>query len=320
MHRARSGCLSRPVAGRLGLCMHITRWSLSEMFIGLIRTMRPRQWTKNVFVFAALVFDQKLFEWVWLSRTLAAFALFCLISSTIYLINDVVDLEKDQMHPTKRNRPLPSGQLSRGVAIGAAVVFGVAGVGLSFWLSAPFGVIISIYLVMMILYSFWLKHIVIIDIMTIAAGFVLRVAGGVVVIPAERFSPWIYVCMTLLALFMAAAKRRHELVLLANDANNHRAILEEYSIDFLDNVISLVTSTTVIAYSLYTFSAPNLPENHAMMLTIPLVLYALFRYLYLVRVKGMGGAPEDLLLKDTPFLISVLLFGATAVLILYFLA
>jgi len=290
------------------------------MLKGLIKTMRPRQWTKNIFLFAALVFDKKLFDPGPLGRTIAAFALFCLISSTVYLINDVVDLEKDKSHPTKRNRPLPSGQLSRNVAIAAAVIFAVIGIGLSFLLSVPFGIIISVYLLSMILYTFWLKHIVIIDVMTIAAGFVLRVAGGVVVIPAERFSPWLYVCMTLLALFMAAAKRRHELVLLADNANNHRAILEEYSIEFLDSVISLVTSTTVIAYSLYTFSAPNLPGNHSMMLTIPFVLYALFRYLYLVRVKGMGGAPEDLLLKDRAFLLSVMLFGLAAVLILYFFA
>lgn len=287
------------------------------MLSGLLKTMRPKQWTKNVFVFAALVFDKKLLEPVWLARTIAAFALFCLISGTVYLINDVVDLEKDKKHPVKRNRPLPSGRLTREVAIGAAIVFGVVGIGLSYVLSVSFGIITSIYLGTMIFYSFWLKNIVIIDVMTIAAGFVLRVAGGVVVIPVERFSPWIYVCMTLLALFMAAAKRRHELVLLASDANNHRAILEEYSIEFLDSVISLVTSTTVIAYSLYTFSAPNLPENHAMMLTIPFVLYALFRYLYLVRVKGLGGAPEDLLLQDRPFLLSVLLFGVAAVTVLY---
>jgi 4-hydroxybenzoate polyprenyltransferase len=290
------------------------------MLKGLIKTMRPKQWTKNVFIFAALVFDKKLFDPLWLGRTIAAFALFCLISSTVYLINDVVDLEKDKQHPTKRNRPLPSGRLSRNAAIAAAVIFGIAGVGLSFLLSVEFGIIISIYLLTMILYTFWLKHIVIIDVMTIAAGFVMRVVGGVVVIPAERFSPWLYVCMTLLALFMAAAKRRHELVLLADDANNHRAILQEYSIEYLDSVISLVTSTTVIAYSFYTFSAPNLPANHTMMLTIPFVLYALFRYLYLVRVKGMGGAPEDLLLKDRPFLLSVMLFGVAAILILYFFA
>ena len=290
------------------------------MLKGLLKTMRPKQWMKNVFIFAALIFDGKLFEPLWFGRTVAAFFLFCLVSSTVYIINDIVDLEKDKKHPTKRTRPLPSGQLSREVAIAAAGIFSVVGIGLSFLLSLQFGVIVTFYLLMMILYSFWLKNIVIIDIMTIAAGFVLRVAAGVVVIPVERFSPWIYVCMTLLALFMAAAKRRQELVLLASDANNHRAILEEYSIEFLDSIISLVTSTTVIAYSLYTFSAPNLPANHSMMLTIPFVLYALFRYLYLVRVKGLGGAPEDLVLKDKPFLISVLLFGISAIAILYLFA
>ncbi|MBC7240874.1 MAG: decaprenyl-phosphate phosphoribosyltransferase [Anaerolineae bacterium] len=287
------------------------------MLIGLLKTMRPKQWTKNVFVFAALIFDKKLFHPVWFSRTLAAFLLFCLISGTVYLINDVVDLEKDRRHPEKRKRPLPSGQLSPQTAIAAAVVFGAAGIGLSFLLDLRFGVIALLYLASMVLYSFVLKHLVIIDIMTIAAGFVLRVAAGVVVIPVERFSPWLYVCTTLLALFMAASKRRHELVLLAESANNHRRILDEYNIEFLDDIIALVTSTTVIAYSLYTFSAPNLPANHAMMLTIPFVLYGLFRYLYLVRVKGLGGAPEDLLLKDIPLLLDVVGFGLAAVLILY---
>lgn len=287
------------------------------MLIGLLKTMRPKQWTKNVFVFAALIFDKKLFHPVWFARTLAAFLLFCLISGTVYLINDVVDLEKDRRHPEKRKRPLPSGQLSPQVAVVAAVIFGIAGIGLSFLLDLRFGIIALLYLASMVLYSFVLKHLVIIDIMTIAAGFVLRVAAGVVVIPVERFSPWLYVCTTLLALFMAASKRRHELVLLAESANNHRRILDEYNIEFLDDITALVTSTTVIAYSLYTFSAPNLPANHAMMLTIPFVLYGLFRYLYLVRVKGLGGAPEDLLLKDIPLLLDVVGFGLAAVLILY---
>lgn len=287
------------------------------MLKGLLKTMRPKQWPKNVFVFAALIFDKKLFEPLWLGRTVAAFLLFCLISSTVYIINDLVDLEKDRAHPVKRKRPLPSGQLSPRFATFAAIVFGIAGIGLSFLLSIWFGVVISIYLLLMLLYSFKLKNMVIIDVMTIAAGFVLRVAGGVVVITVERFSPWLYVCMTLLALFMAVGKRRHELTLLAGDAGNHRAILEEYNVQFLDDMIGLVTSTTVIAYSLYTFSAPNLPADHTMMLTIPIVLYALFRYLYLVRVKGLGGAPEDLLLKDLPLLGSIVLFGLASVLVLY---
>lgn len=287
------------------------------MLIGLLKTMRPKQWAKNIFVFAALAFDKKLFDPLWLGRTLAAFALFCLISSTVYIINDLVDLEKDRAHPVKRNRPLPSGQLSRHAALVAAILFAIAGIALSFWLNWRFGLVIVIYLILMILYSFWLKNIVIIDVLTIAAGFVLRVAGGVVAITVERFSPWLYVCMTLLALFMAVGKRRHELTLLAGNASSHRAILEQYNLQFLDDMISLVISTTVIAYSLYTFSAPNLPANHTMMLTIPFVLYGLFRYLYLVRVKGLGGAPEDLVLKDKPLLLDVMLFGLAAVAVLY---
>jgi 4-hydroxybenzoate polyprenyltransferase len=273
-----------------------------------------------VFVFAALVFDKKLFTPVWLVRTLAAFALFCLISSTVYIINDIVDLEKDRNHPTKKNRPLPSGQLSKSTATVAAIILGIVSMGLSFWLNVHFGIVAAIYLVTMILYSFKLKNVVIIDVMTIAAGFVLRVVAGVEVITVERFSPWLYVCMGLLALFMAIGKRRYELVLLAGNATNHRAILEEYNLQFLDDMISLVTSTTVIAYSLYTFSAPNVPANHTMMLTIPFVLYALFRYLYLVRVKGLGGAPEELVLKDRALMLSVLLFGVSVVLVMYFFA
>ena len=287
------------------------------MILGLIRTMRPKQWTKNVFVFAALVFDKKLLDPLWLSKTTAAFFLFCLISGAVYIINDLVDLSRDKNHPKKRHRPLPSGQIDPTFAAIFAGLLCVVGITAGFLLDAQFGLVISAYLALMLLYSFWLKNIVILDVMTIAVGFVLRVAAGVVVIPVERFSPWLYVFMTFLALFMATAKRRHELVLLAENANNHRAILEEYNIQFLDDIISLVVTSSIITYSLYTFSAPSLPANYAMMLTIPFVLYGLFRYLYLVRVRGKGGAPEELLLQDLPLLLSVLLFGICVVAILY---
>jgi len=287
------------------------------MIVGLIRSMRPKQWTKNVFVFAALVFDKKLLDPLWLSKTTAAFLLFCLISGAVYIINDLADLSRDKNHPKKRHRPLPSGQLDPTVAATIAGLLCVGGIAASFLLDWQFGLVALAYLALMLLYSFWLKNMVILDVMTIAAGFVLRVVAGVVVIPVERFSPWLYVFMTFLALFMAAAKRRHELILLAENANNHRAILEEYNIDFLDDIISLVVTSSIITYSLYTFSAPNLPANHAMMLTIPFVLYGLFRYLYLVRVRGKGGAPEELLLQDLPLLLSVLLFGICVVTILY---
>jgi 4-hydroxybenzoate polyprenyltransferase len=289
------------------------------MLIPLLKTMRPKQWTKNVFVLAALVFDDKLLVPHFLSRALLAFVLFCAVSGSVYLVNDLADIEKDRQHPAKRNRPLASGQLSPTVARAAAIVLSIGSVLLSFLLDTWFAVIVTAYLLLMILYSFWLKNIVLIDVFTVAAGFVLRVAAGVVIVRAARFSPWLYLCMVFGALFIAISKRRHELLLLNENANAHRSIFDEYNMPLLDDMIRLVTTSTAMAYSLYTFSAPNLPGNHAMMLTIPLVLYALFRYMYLVQVKGEGGTPEDLILEDRPLLLSVVLWGLAAVLILYFL-
>jgi len=284
----------------------------------LIKSMRPKQWTKNVFVWAALVFDRKLFQTEYLLPTLAGFVIFCLLSSAVYLINDLVDIERDRLHPVKRNRPLASGQLPKSAAIIAAVLIVAIFVPAAFALNAAFGVISLAYLLLMVAYSFYLKNYVILDVMTIAAGFVLRVAGGVVLVNVERFSPWLYICMTLLALFLGFSKRRHELALLAEDANNHRAILDQYSLRFLDEMINVVASSTVIAYSLYTFFAPNVPANHTMMLTIPFVLYGIFRYLYLIHIKQQGGSPEELLLKDKPFFLNVLLFGIAVIVIMYF--
>jgi len=279
--------------------------------------MRPRQWTKNVFVFAALVFDGKLTQIPLFTRTLAAFFWFCLISSVVYIINDLADIENDRVHPTKRLRPLASGLLSPRVAIVAAIVLAVIGLGGAFAMGGWLGWVTLAYLSLNLGYSFWLKNIVIVDVMSIAAGFVLRVVAGVVVVQVTRFSPWLYMCTTLLALFVGLGKRRHEIILLANNANAHRSILNHYTVSFLDQLIGLVTSTTVIAYSLYTFSAPNLPPNHLMMLTIPFVLYGLFRYLYLIHVRKLGGAPDELILQDVPLLLSVLLWAAAVVTILY---
>ncbi|MCC7353170.1 MAG: decaprenyl-phosphate phosphoribosyltransferase [Anaerolineae bacterium] len=287
------------------------------MLKALFKTMRPRQWHKNVFVFAALVFDIKLFQAEALARAIAAFVLFCLISSTVYIINDVMDREQDRQHPTKRLRPIPAGKLPVNVALAAAALFTAFSVPLAFLLDWRFGVTLLGYLVLQVAYSVSLKHIVIMDVLAIAAGFVLRVLGGVFVVVVARFSPWLYVCMTLLSLFLAIGKRRHEVILLQGNANTHRRVLDDYTVRFLDEMIALVTSTTVVAYSLYTFSAPNLPANHSMMLTIPFVLYALFRYLYLIHVRGEGGAPDELVLKDRPLLISVLLWGAAVVTVLY---
>jgi 4-hydroxybenzoate polyprenyltransferase len=288
-----------------------------KMLKALLQTMRPRQWTKNIFIFGALVFDKKLFEAVYFSRAMAAFVMFCLLSGAVYIINDLGDVEKDRLHPVKRDRPLASGRLRPSVAVGVGAGILAVLLPLAFVLDVGFGLIALAYLVNNLLYTFWLKNLVIIDVLSIAAGFVLRVGAGVAVIPTERFSPWIYVCMSLLALFLGFGKRRHELVLLADDANNHRRVLDDYNLPFLDEVMGVVTASTVMAYAIYTFSAAGLPANHSMMLTVPFVLYAIFRYLYLIHVRGKGGSPEEILLGDRPFLLDVTLWGVLVVTLLY---
>jgi 4-hydroxybenzoate polyprenyltransferase len=283
----------------------------------LLRTMRPKQWTKNVFVWAALLFDHKLFQTGPFLRTLVAFVLFCLISSAVYIVNDLVDIEKDRQHPSKRNRPLASGALSPRVALATAVVIIVLSLPAALWLGTSLVIVLYGYLVLMIAYSFVLKNIVIVDVLTIAAGFVLRVAAGVVVVQAERFSPWIYVCMVLLALFVGIGKRRQEIVLIQDGSNDTRKILQEYNLKYLDEMLALVSSSTVMAYSLYTFSAPNVPPNHTLMLTIPFVLYGLFRYLFLIHVRGETDPPDVVVLKDKALLLDVVLFALVAFLVFY---
>jgi len=287
------------------------------MLKDLLQTMRPKQWSKNIFIFGALVFDKKLFVLTCFLKTLGAFVLFCLLSSMVYIINDLGDIEKDRQHPVKRNRPLASGSLKPGVAIGVAGGILVVLLPLAFVLDVGFGIIAVTYLLNNLLYTFKLKNVVIIDVLSIAAGFVLRVGAGVTIIPTERFSPWIYVCMTLLALFLGFGKRRHELVLMTSDANNHRRVLDDYNLTFLDEMMGVVTASTVMAYAIYTFSAEGLPSNRSMMLTVPFVLYAIFRYLYLIHVRGEGGAPEEILLGDLPFLLDVALWGVLVVILLY---
>ncbi len=282
----------------------------------LIEAMRPKQWTKNAVVFAALVFDGRLFDTGAFLVVAAAAALFSLTSSGIYLFNDLQDIEADSHHPLKRFRPLASGRLSPAVAWVAIAVL-VAVVFPSAVLVRPLlAAVLAAYVVMMLAYSYVLKHWVIIDVFVIAAGFVLRAVAGAVVIDVP-ISPWLYVCTVLLSLFLGFAKRRHELVLLEEGAGSHRKNLDDYSAAFLDELIAVVAASVIMAYSLYTFYAPNLPSNHAMMLTIPFVLYGIFRYLYLVHRKNGGGAPEQVLLDDLPLLISIILWGATATAILY---
>jgi 4-hydroxybenzoate polyprenyltransferase len=287
------------------------------MLKALFKTMRPRQWTKNVFIFAALVFDKQLFVLDSLLRTIAGFALFCLISSSVYIFNDLADIEADRKHPEKKKRPIPSGQLSVGAAWAAGILLVAIALGLGWLLAPAFAGVMGLYFLINVAYSKWLKHIPIVDVLILAAGFVLRVGAGVTLIHVERFSPWLYVVMTLLSLFLGFGKRRAELALLAQGAGSHRKVLDGYTLPLLDQYIMIVSGTTIVAYSLYTFSAPNVPANHSMMLTIPFVVYTIFRYLYLIEVKHAGGAPEEVLLSDRPFQIAMVLWAITVFVVFY---
>ena len=296
------------------------RWynARMRMLWAFVRALRPRQWTKNAFVFAALVFDRQLTHPQALARTMAGFALFCLLSGTVYVINDLADREADRRHPRKRHRPLASGALPMSVAVVGVATLLTATLAAAWALSRWFFVVGAAYFVLNLAYSFALKHIPLLDVLTLAAGFVLRVEAGVVLIHVQRFSPWLYIVTTLFALFIGFGKRRAELTLLAAGARQHRRVLDGYTLSFLDQLIVITSATTIISYSLYTFSAPNLPQNHMMMLTIPFVLYGIFRYLYLVQVEGRGGAPEEALLSDRPLQVTIALWGAAVLLVFYF--
>ncbi len=287
------------------------------MLTALFKTMRPRQWTKNIFIFAALVFDKQLFNVEAFLNTLAGFALFCLISSSVYIFNDIADVEADRQHPDKKNRPIAAGKLSINAARVAGILLVMITLTAGYFLAPGFEAVLIVYFVLNMAYSKWLKHISIIDVFIIAAGFTLRVHAGVTLIEVQRFSPWLYILMTLLALFLGFGKRRAELALLTHGAGSHRKVLEGYTLPLLDQYIMIVSGTTIVSYSLYTFFAPNVPENHSMMLTIPFVLYAIFRYLYLIEVKHAGGTPEEVLLSDRPFQTSMILWAAAVLAVFY---
>ena len=284
----------------------------------LLASLRPEQWTKNLLVLAGLVFGGRLLEPSAVGLSLAAFAVFCALSGAVYLFNDVADRTADQRHPLKRERPIASGQLPVSAAVATGVLLGTAGVGVAVWLSTSFGLVAATYLGSLLLYSLALKHVVILDVLMIAGGFVLRAVGGAVVVNVP-IGHWLLVCTTLLALFLALSKRRHELVLLADGATDHRRILEEYSPYLLDQMIGVVTSSTLIAYTVYATS----PDTAARLgtgklgLTIPFVLYGIFRYLYLVHQKRGGGSPAAMLLTDRPLLGCVALWGASVIALLY---
>jgi 4-hydroxybenzoate polyprenyltransferase len=287
------------------------------MLLAILKTMRPKQWAKNIFLFVALIFDRKLTNLPALIHTLAGVVVFSLIASVVYIINDIADVEADRQHPTKRNRPIAAGKLPIPVAWGIAIVLIFACFPLGYLLSPSFTIITLFYFLLNLTYSKWLKHIVLIDIILIASFYVIRVAAGVALVDVERFSPWLYIFTTFLALLIGIGKRRAELSQLAEDANAHRRVLDGYTLSFLDQLITLASGMTIVAYGLYTFSAPNLPENHAMMFTIPFIIYSVFRYQYLLQVKDTGGAPEDIVLSDRPLQAAIVLYALTVLIIFY---
>jgi 4-hydroxybenzoate polyprenyltransferase len=290
------------------------------MLFTIIKAMRPKQWAKNMVIFAPLVFDRQLGfnNLPPMLRTFAGFVVFCLLSGVVYLINDIADIDADRIHPKKRFRPIASGELPIPIARVTIVTLLVVLLPISYLLSPAFAGVSIGYLLLNLVYSKWLKHIPLIDVFSIALGFVLRVVAGITLIHVARFSPWLYVVTTLASLYVGFGKRRAELALIEQGANNYRKVLEGYSVSLLDQYLMIVSATTIVAYSLYTFSAPNLPDNHAMMLTIPFVLYGIFRYMYLVQIKGYGGAPEDVLFSDRPLQITILLWGSAILFIFYF--
>ncbi len=288
------------------------------MLKALLKTMRPKQWAKNVFLLVGLVFDRKLTNIPAILHTLEGVVLFSLVASVVYILNDIADVEADRQHPTKRNRPIAAGVLSvRSAWAGALVILAVA-LPAAYALSPKFMGITLGYLVLNLAYSKWLKHLVLLDIIVLASFYVIRVAAGVTLIDVVRFSPWLYVFTTFLALLIGTGKRRAELSLLAEGANAHRRVLDGYTLEFLDHMITLASGMTIITYSLYTFSAPNLPDNYVMMLTIPFIIYSILRYQFLLQVIGTGGAPEDIVISDRPLMAAILLYGMAVLWIFYY--
>lgn len=289
----------------------------SKLF-ALVQAARPKQWIKNLFLFAPLLFSRHLFELPTIERSVIGFFLFSLAASCIYLLNDVADREKDRLHPEKRSRPIASGVLPLSWVTVALCVLTPAVVLASMKISIAFGLTVASYLVLNTIYSFTLKEVVIIDVMTIAASFVLRIVAGALVIDVP-ISEWLLICTSLLALFIGFSKRRHEILILETEAQNHRRVLNEYSTYFLDQMMSLVTAATLICYILYTVSDDTVAKfgSKDLLFSSPFVLYGLFRYLYLVHQKNSGGDPTSVLLKDTPLLVNIVLWAFAVAYIIY---
>lgn len=281
--------------------------------IGIVKISRPRQWIKNLFVFAALIFSEKFFDYVSILKTIAIFLSFCVASFLVYVINDYLDVENDKKHPKKRNRPIASGIITKREALFLIGIVSIVLIVVMMIYRNVISIVLLAYLINNIFYSIRIKHIVILDIMSIALGFLLRVIVGALAINVS-VSPWILLCTLLLSLFLGFSKRRNELILLGEESEKHRRILEEYSVEFIDSMLSIVTACTVMSYSLYTFFAYS---EKSMMLTIPFVLYGIFRYQYLIHKRREGGSPEEIAISDKPLLLSILLWVISSSIILY---
>jgi len=284
----------------------------------IFKSMRPQQWVKNFFIFAAIIFSQNIFNLPLLLKTIIAFVSFCLLSSSLYILNDLKDLEEDKLHPLKSKRPLASGRLKKSTAFLSFIVLSTLSLILAITLNRYFFMIALVYFFLQVAYSVRLKHVVILDVFVIATGFLIRVVAGGLAIEVT-ISSWFLICTILLALFLAISKRRHELVLLEDSASDHRPILEEYNPYLLDQMIAVVTASTLVAYCLYTISEETVAKfgTTKLIFTVPFVLYGIFRYLYLIHQKTEGGSPEVLIIKDRPLLIDIFLWIASAILILY---
>jgi len=288
----------------------------------LVRALRPKQWPKNLLLYGSFLFNlNKLWQpmspqmWGYLKLATLGFVAFTALSSGVYLLNDLKDIEPDRKHPQKQKRPLASGQISPALALSVAALLLFSSLAFALWLNTTFAASLGIYLLLQVLYTLWWKHVVILDVFVIASGFVLRAVAGALVI-RSWISPWLLIVTFLGALFLGLCKRRHELLLLDRDAGSHRKILLEYTPQLLDQMIGVTTASTIMAYSLYTFTAEGMPRSHAMMLTIPFVLYGLFRYLYLTYRHDQGGSPEEILLRDRPLNAAILLWLLTVALVL----
>lgn len=292
--------------------------TLGRRLMYLLRTMRPKQWTKNGFVLVGLIFDGRLLELPLALTAILTVVCFCLLSSSVYILNDLIDIDRDRHHPRKRNRPLASGQLDPALAKAAMFVLASVSIVAAGLLDIYVGMTLAAYLILNVAYCVYLKNLVIIDVMMIAVFFVLRVVAGAVAVDVSAFSPWLYICVSLLALFIGFGKRRHEIILLKESASGHRTSLKQYNLPFLDQIIGIVTTSGLISYTFYSFEAETaLADPARMMLTVPLIVYVVFRYLYLIHVEQRGGAPDDLLFADRPLLAAVFLWVLSVVAVIY---